>query len=55
MRTAATVLVAVTLLPGPALAAARAGLPFVHDDYPKALALARARQVPILADVWAPW
>jgi hypothetical protein len=55
MRTAAAVLLAAALLPGPALAAAKAGLPFVHDDYPRALAEARARKVPILVDVWAPW
>jgi len=30
-------------------------LPFFHDDYPRALAEARARQVPIAVDVWTPW
>jgi hypothetical protein len=30
-------------------------LPFVHDDYPRALADARARAVPVVVDVWAPW
>jgi len=34
---------------------AAAGLPWIHDDYGKALAEARARQVPIVVDVWAPW
>jgi hypothetical protein len=27
----------------------------VEDDYPRALALAKDRGVPILVDVWAPW
>jgi hypothetical protein len=27
----------------------------VEDDYPRALAEARARSVPLLVDVWAPW
>lgn len=27
----------------------------VQDDYPRALAEARARSVPLLVDVWAPW
>lgn len=35
-------------------AAAPAAAP-VQDDYPRALAEARARSVPLLVDVWAPW
>ncbi|BDG03996.1 thioredoxin family protein [Anaeromyxobacter oryzae] len=27
----------------------------VQDDYPRALSEARARGVPLLVDVWAPW
>jgi len=30
-------------------------LPFIHDDYPKALAEARARKVPIFIETSAPW
>ncbi|HZZ85334.1 MAG TPA: hypothetical protein VFE30_12405 [Anaeromyxobacteraceae bacterium] len=33
----------------------RPALPFVEDDYPKALALARARKLPLFVDAWAPW
>jgi hypothetical protein len=27
----------------------------IEDDYPRALAAAKERGVPILVDVWAPW
>jgi hypothetical protein len=30
-------------------------LPFIEDDYPRALADAKARHVPIFVDAWAPW
>lgn len=47
-----TLLVALAL----AVATPAAGsLPFVVDDYARALADARARNVPLVVDVWAPW
>jgi tetratricopeptide (TPR) repeat protein len=47
--------VAVTL-PAPALSAeARSVLPFIEDDYSRALAAAKARNVPLFVDAWAPW
>jgi len=30
-------------------------LPFIENDYPKALADARAKKLPIFAEAWAPW
>ena len=30
-------------------------LPFIHDDYPRALAEAKRRQKPLFVDAWAPW
>jgi hypothetical protein len=51
----AMVLVAATLgaaepkpSPGPVL-------PFIEDDYDRALTQARATRVPIFAEAWAPW
>ena len=46
------------LAPGPgsgAATAARTVLPFIADDYTKAVAEARARKVPIFIESWAPW
>jgi hypothetical protein len=34
---------------------AKAKLPFVEDDYARALEQARARNVPIFLEAWAPW
>jgi hypothetical protein len=30
-------------------------LPFIENDYGKALAQAKRRHLPIFADAWAPW
>jgi hypothetical protein len=54
MRTFFLAVLLAASIPGPALAA-KGGLPFINDDYARALAEARARKVPIVADVWTPW
>jgi hypothetical protein len=38
-----------------AAAAARQTLPFMEDDYPGAMALARSKNLPIFVEAWAPW
>jgi len=30
-------------------------LPFVDDDYPKAVSEARAKKLPLFIEAWAPW
>jgi hypothetical protein len=30
-------------------------VPFIEDDYPRALQQARAKNVPIFVENWAPW
>jgi hypothetical protein len=30
-------------------------LPFVHDDWDRALGLAKARSLPMFVESWAPW
>jgi hypothetical protein len=57
-RVFASVLAAAAL--GAALLAAPApakkpALPFIEDDYPRALAEARSKKVPIFVEAWAPW
>ena len=42
-------------LAGPAAADADKVLPFISDDYPKALAEARAQKLPLFIEAWAPW
>jgi hypothetical protein len=39
----------------PVAALAKEVLPFIDDDYSKALSLSRARHVPIFVEAWAPW
>ena len=41
-----------TGVPAPA---SRPALPFIADDYGRALAQARARKLPLFIDSWAPW
>jgi hypothetical protein len=36
-------------------ASAAASLPWVEDNYAKALAQARSQHVPLFAEIWAPW
>jgi hypothetical protein len=38
-----------------ALSARAESLPFVKDDYVKAVAQAKAKNVPIFVEAWAPW
>ena len=38
-----------------ALPASAAGLSWIKDNYPKALAEAKQRNLPMFVEVWAPW
>jgi endonuclease YncB( thermonuclease family) len=47
---------ALGLVAGPAPAAEiEKALPFVADDYAKALAEARSQKLPLFIEAWAPW
>ena len=54
-----TALLALSLLAAPAVAGGKEGLdkalPFVADDYAKALGEARAQKLPLFVEAWAPW
>ncbi len=39
----------------PSAAHAQAPLPFIEDDYPRALSEAKSRGLPLFVDTWAPW
>ncbi len=39
----------------PSAKARREVLPFIADDYPKALAAAKAGKKPVFLEAWAPW
>jgi hypothetical protein len=45
----------VTFASSPAPKSRSAALPFIDDDYRKALAQAKARHLPIFVEAWAPW
>lgn len=49
----AAALLAARLVAAPA--EPKPALPFIENDYPAALAQARAKKLPIFADAWAPW
>jgi hypothetical protein len=47
--------VAAATLLGASSAGPRPAVPFIADDYPGALAEARAKKLPIFVEAWAPW
>lgn len=54
MSLLATVPLLLALAPAPA-AAPKTILPFIEDDYGRALAEARAKKLPLFIEAWAPW
>lgn len=41
--------------PGGAPVEKLTALPFIENDFPRALALAREAKLPLFVEVWAPW
>lgn len=48
-------LILAAALAGPPAAEVPAAVPFVSDDYGRALAEARQRRLPMFVEAWAPW
>jgi hypothetical protein len=48
-------LLAIAILGAASLGSASETIPFIADDYPKAVAQAKAKNVPIFVEAWAPW
>ena len=46
---------AIALLLFAAPLAAKEVLPFIDNDYAKAVSLAKTKNVPLFVDAWAPW
>ena len=49
------VIAIIILLSSSTLGATSKGLPFINDNFVKALTEARQRNVPMFVEVWAPW
>ena len=43
------------LTASPATTVRHGALTFISDDYPRALAEARQRKLPLFVEAWAPW
>jgi hypothetical protein len=48
-------LLTLILIALPVVGYGKEALPFIDNDYSRALAEAKRRNVPIFADAWAPW
>jgi hypothetical protein len=55
MLSPAVLAAALLAAPAPGATVPREVLPFIADDYSKALAAARSAKKPIFLEAWAPW
>jgi len=55
MKTRISIALFFLILSNAAFASPSKALPFINDDFQKALTQARRRDVPLFVDVWAPW
>lgn len=55
MKAASAIAVLFVLFSGVVWGATSQGLPFINDDYPRALNEAKQHHQPVFVEVWAPW
>ena len=55
MKGIRAVMILLLMLTNGALAKTKGSLPFILDDYPKAVKEAKQGNRPIFVEVWAPW
>jgi hypothetical protein len=55
MKTQIAIALLLTVLANTSLSKANHELPFINDDFQKALTQAKQRNMPLFVDVWAPW
>ena len=55
MKTQIAIAILLAALSTSSLGKPSKGLPFINDDFQKALAQAKQRNLPLFVDVWAPW
>jgi hypothetical protein len=55
MKTQIAIALLLLVLSNVSLSKPAKGLPFINDDFQKALVQAKQRNLPLFVDVWAPW
>lgn len=55
MKTKLALAIVIGVVVSSALCATAKTLPFMKDDYSKALSQAKQRRLPLFVEVWAPW
>jgi len=55
MKTKALIAILLLTFSSAAFAGTSRGLPFINNNFEKALSEAKQRNVPLFVDVWAPW
>ena len=55
MKTRVVIAIMLLVLSSNTFGAGSKGLPFINDNFEKALVEAKQRNVPLFVEVWAPW